>query len=90
MAPITTTVSTPWGRADRVAEISVPQRVGERQFEVVVELLETRDGQRLVRFAYATERTVRRGPVTLRARDVPRLWKAIARSPELAETLERG
>lgn len=83
-------ITTPWGKAERVAEVSVPQRVGERQFATVVQLLETDDGQRLVRFAYATDDTVRRGPVTLRARDVPRLWKAISKSPALAAALDRG
>jgi hypothetical protein len=40
-----------------------------------------------VRFAYSTGGTARRGPVTLRARDVQRLVEGLARCPQLAETL---
>jgi hypothetical protein len=40
-----------------------------------------------VRFAYSTGGTARRGPVTLRSRDVQRLVDGLARCPQLAETL---
>jgi hypothetical protein len=33
---------------------------------------------------------VRRGPVTLRERDVARLWQAVGRSPELTSALRNG
>lgn len=66
---------------------SVPQRAGERRFSVVVELLETRTGERLVRFAYATQGSARRGPVTMRARDLERLRAALERAPVLREAL---
>jgi hypothetical protein len=52
-----------------------------------VELLETRNGERLVRFAYTTEGQARRGPVTFRARDITRLRDQLARHPALAEAL---
>jgi hypothetical protein len=73
-------------------ETTVPQRAGERRFTVVVQLLETRDGERLVRIAYATggsadRRRARRGPVTMRARDIERLRAALERAPALAEVL---
>jgi hypothetical protein len=67
--------------------LAVPQRAGERQFASVVELLENDRGERLVRFAYSTGGVGRRGPVTLRARDVARLHAALAKTPELAAAL---
>lgn len=83
------TVSTPWGRAALSAEVTVRQRAGERRFATHVQLLDS-GGERLVRFAYATGGTVRRGPVTLRARDVERLLAAIDGCPELARALGRA
>ena len=65
----------------------MPQRAGERRFAVVVQLLETRSGERLVRFAYTTQGSARRGPVTMRARDVERLRAALARAPVLRAAL---
>ena len=86
----TASAATPWGAAAILEEVSIPQRVGERRFAVVVQLLETGSGERLVRFAYTTDGTARRGPVTLRARDLARLHDALRRHPELAETLGLG
>ena len=40
-----------------------------------------------MRFAYATDGTSRRGPVTLRERDLAKLRKALERLPSLAATL---
>ena len=79
--------ATPWGPASILEEVSVPQRAGERRFAVVVQLLETRSGERLVRFAYTTQGSARRGPVTMRARDVERLRAALARAPVLGAAL---
>ncbi|HEY4621569.1 MAG TPA: hypothetical protein VIG93_07680 [Gaiellaceae bacterium] len=62
------TAATPWGAAAVVEEVSVPQRAGEKRFTVVVQLLETTGGERLIRFAYSTQGAARRGPVTMRAR----------------------
>jgi hypothetical protein len=81
-------VATPWGAATVVEEVSVPQRVAEKRFSVVVQLLETRSGERLVRYAYSTAGSARRGPVTMRARDLERLRAALERAPVLAQTLE--
>jgi hypothetical protein len=78
--------TTPWGAATVVDEVHVQQRAGEKRFASVVQLLET-DGERLVRFSYATEGAVRRGPVTLRIRDLERLHSELAKHPELAATL---
>jgi hypothetical protein len=83
-------VSTPWGKASVVEELTLSQRAGERRFGSVVQLLEATSGERLVRFAYTTDGTARRGPVTLRARDLERLRAALARSPELKEALMGG
>ena len=81
------TAATPWGPAGIVEEITVPQRAGEKRFSVVVQLLETRSGERLIRFAYTTEGSARRGPVTMRARDLERLRAALERAPVLKEAL---
>ena len=70
-----------------IDEATVPQRAGSKRFTVVVQLLETRDGERLVRFAYATDGSARRGPVTMRARDLERLRAALERAPALGEVL---
>jgi len=83
-------VATPWGRATLVEQVTVAQRAGDRRFSALVQLLEAASGERLVRFAYATDRTARRGPVTMRARDVVRLRAALAEQPELSEVLGLG
>lgn len=85
-----TRVTTPWGQAQKVGEAVVPQRAGDRRFSTVVQLLETENGERLVRFAYTTDGIVRRGPVTLRERDVTKLWEAVRRAPDLDATLRNG
>jgi hypothetical protein len=79
--------ATPWGPADLVEELTLPQHVGGKRFASRVELLETAKGERLVRFAYSTDGTNRRGPVTLRDRDIARLRSELARHPALAEAL---
>jgi hypothetical protein len=83
------TVSTPWGKATTVEQVSLAQRAGERRFATIVELLETTDGERLVRFAYTTDGSVRRGPVTLRSKDVERMQQLLGRTPELRKALGR-
>jgi hypothetical protein len=82
-----TKTATPWGRAELVEELTVRQQAGERRFASVVQLLETVDGERLVRFAYSTGGVARRGPVTLRQRDVARLHELLAKHTELSEAL---
>jgi hypothetical protein len=82
------TTATPWGRATLVEELTVPQRAGDKRFASVVQLLETEKGERLVRFAYSTDGTARRGPVTLRPRDVERLRQALAKHPGLEAALK--
>ncbi len=67
--------------------MSVAQRAGERRFATVVQLLETGDGERLVRFAYTTGDSARRGPVTLRAKDLERMRKLVERAPGLKDAL---
>jgi hypothetical protein len=72
--------STPWGASEVVEEVTVPQRAGEKRFATIVQLLSDAKGEELVRFAYSTGGTARRGPVTLRARDLERLrslWTSI-------------
>ncbi len=79
--------ATAWGEATIVEEVTLPQRAGDKRFASVVQLLEDAKGERFVRFAYTTDGTARRGPVTLRARDLERLRSALAEHPELAEAL---
>jgi hypothetical protein len=83
----TSKLTTPWGQATLVERVSLPQRAGEKRFSSVIELLESTQGERLVRFAYLTDGVARRGPVTLRARDLARLHAALEKTPELAEAL---
>ncbi|HEX4521568.1 MAG TPA: hypothetical protein VH063_18485 [Gaiellaceae bacterium] len=78
------TAATPWGNATVVDEAKVVQRAGDRRFATLVQLLETPEGEPLVRIAYTTDGIVRRGPVTLRARDLERLRDAIRARPTLA------
>jgi hypothetical protein len=84
------TSATPWGRAETVEQLTLPQRAGEKRFASVVQLLETDNGERLVRFAYTTGGVARRGPVTLRLRDLERLRTALAEHPGLAEAVLGG
>ncbi|HEY6960496.1 MAG TPA: hypothetical protein VI408_01265 [Gaiellaceae bacterium] len=79
--------STPYGPATLVERVSLSQKAGNKKFSSVIELLETDRGDRLVRVAYSTDGTVRRGPVTLRERDLARLRDELAKAPELADAL---
>ncbi|MDQ4029725.1 MAG: hypothetical protein M3168_01655 [Actinomycetota bacterium] len=79
--------ATPWGKADVVEKLTLSQQAGGRRFGTLVELLETGSGERLLRISYSTDGKARRGPVTLRARDLERLRAALAQHPAIAETL---
>ena len=84
------TTATPWGPAHTIEQLTLPQRAGEKRFASLVQLLETEQGEQYVRFAYTTGGTVRRGPVTLRLRDLERLRTALAEHPQLAEAFGYG
>jgi len=84
------TVATPWGAAHPVEQLTLRQRAGEKRFASVVQLLEGENGERFVRFAYTTGGVARRGPVTLRLRDLERLRAALAEHPALADALFGG
>src|SRR6266498_3814488 len=84
------TSATPWGAAQTLEQLTLPQRAGEKRFATVVQLLETDKGERLVRFAYTTGGVARRGPVTLKLRDLERLRAALAEHPGLAEAFGLG
>ena len=79
------TSATPWGAAKTLEQLTLPQRAGEKRFASVIQLLETDKGERLVRFAYTTGGIARRGPVTLRLKDLERLRAALSEHPELAQ-----
>ena len=87
MAAETIKAATPWGPATLLEELRLPQQAGEKRFSSLVQLLENAKGERLVRFAYATDGVARRGPVTLRLRDLEKLRTALAKSPGLEEAL---
>lgn len=87
MAKTRAKAATPWGAAALVEELILQQRAGDKRFASVVQLLETSKGERLVRFAYTTDGVARRGPVTLRTRDLERLRTALADRPALKEAL---
>ena len=82
--------ATPWGGAHLVEQLTVPQRAGEKRFATVVQLLETDKGERFLRFAYTTGGNTRRGPVTLRVRDLERVRSTLAEHPAIAEALLGG
>jgi hypothetical protein len=82
--------ATPWGPATVLEELRVSQRAGDRRFDTVVQLLEDEKGGELVRFAYSSGGRTRRGPVTLRGRDLERLRSALESRPRLAEALGLG
>jgi hypothetical protein len=83
------TSATPWGAATVVDELSLQQRAGDKRFASVVQLLDV-GGEQLVRFSYTTGGAMRRGPVTLRARDLERLRAELAKHPDLADALGFG
>jgi hypothetical protein len=87
MTKNTASVTTPWGPATPLEQVRLQQQAGDKRFSSLVELLETDRGERLLRFAYTTDGVVRRGPVTLRVRDVVRLRKELAKRPALADAL---
>jgi hypothetical protein len=82
-----TAIATPWGKAMLVDEVRAQQRAGDKRFSSLVQLLEAKDGELLIRFAYATNGTARRGPVTLRTRDLEKLRAALRERPQLTEVL---
>jgi hypothetical protein len=83
-------IATPWGAAHPVEQLTLRQRAGDKRFASLVQLLETDKGERVVRFAYTTDGTTRRGPVTLKLRDLERLRAALAEHPGLAEAVLGG
>ena len=70
---------TEGGPRPTVAVVVFPGSNDDRDAQLALE--------RLVRFAYSTGGAARRGPVTLRAADVERLRRSLAKTPELAEAL---
>ncbi|HEX2292082.1 MAG TPA: hypothetical protein VHH55_02140 [Gaiellaceae bacterium] len=82
-----TRITTAWGKAKVLEEVTLPQRAGQKRFASVVQLLEDEKGEWLVRFAYTTDGTARRGPVTLRNADLERLRERLDDHPALAAVL---
>ena len=82
-----TRITTAWGKAKVIEEVTLQQRAGQKRFASLVQLLEDDKGEWLVRFAYTTDGTVRRGPVTLRGADLERLRDRLDDHPSLAAAL---
>ncbi|HEV8102559.1 MAG TPA: hypothetical protein VGP69_02375 [Gaiellaceae bacterium] len=81
---MTRKATTPWGPAEILEEVKVSQCAGSKTFASVVQLLEAGSGEALVRIAYTTGGTARRGPVTLRLRDLEQLRSKLAEGSPLA------
>lgn len=80
-------IITAWGHAELVEEVTVAQSTDAREFVTRVQLLEDAEGKHLVRFAYSTDDTARRGPVTLRVADLRRLARSLGKAPKLRAAL---
>jgi hypothetical protein len=76
-------ITTAWGRAELVEEVTIPQSNDIKHFVTHVQLLTTDEGEELLRFAYSTDSVARRGPVTLRGADLKKLSKGLGRTPKL-------
>jgi hypothetical protein len=83
-------VTTPWGPAEVLEEARVAQRVGEKRFAATVQLLAGADDQPYVRVSYTTDGVARRGPVTLKVRELERLLTAVRAQPGLAAAFRMG
>jgi hypothetical protein len=81
-------ITTAWGRAELVEEVTVAQSNDAKDFTTHVQLLNTDEGEQLLRFAYSTDAIARRGPVTLRNADLKKLAKALEKKPKLRALLE--
>lgn len=81
-------VSTAFGSAKVLEQINVKQTADGKSFATLVELLETDDGEALVRIAYSTDGIARRGPVTVRKADLRRVAKALEKTPQLKAVIE--
>ena len=80
-------VTTAFGQAEVAEQVTLKQRVNGKQFTTLVQLLEDGKGDWLVRFAYSTDGTARRGPVTFRGADLERLRVALRKTPRLRALL---
>jgi hypothetical protein len=76
-------ITTAWGQAELVEEVSIAQSNDNRHFMTHVQLLASDEGEPLLRFAYSTDDVARRGPVTLRVSDLKRLSKSLEKTPKL-------
>jgi hypothetical protein len=81
------TTATPWGSATVVEEVSLPQSADDKEFASILQLLEIGSGERLLRFAYSTGGVARRGPVTIRVRDLTKLRRLVSKRRELADAV---
>jgi hypothetical protein len=79
--------STPWGRAAIVEEVAVDHDTGERRYDAIVQLLETRDGVQLVRFGSRANGAQRLNCLTLRADELQALEEALIETQRLASVL---
>ena len=73
---------TAFGTAEIAEQVTLKQRVNGKQFATLVQLLEDGKGDWLVRFAYSTGGTARRGPVTFRGADLARRRGVLRRAEQ--------
>lgn len=83
-------ITTAFGTAKLVEQISLRQAANGKSFATIVQLLEGEEGETLVRVCYSTDGVARRGPVTFRAGDVRRLAKMLAKAPRLRAVIEES
>jgi hypothetical protein len=79
--------NTPWGRASVVEEVAVDHDTGERHYDAIVQLLETRDRVQLVRFGSRASGAHRLNCLTLRADELQALEEALIETERLASVL---
>lgn len=79
--------TTPWGRAAVVEEVAVEHDTGERRYDAIVQLLETRAGVQLVRFGSRAQGAHRLACLTLRADELQALEEALIETERLASVL---
>jgi hypothetical protein len=87
---MTRKATTPWGPSEILEEVKVTQRAGTKTFASTFQLLEASSGEALVRIAYTTGGTARRGPVTLRRHDLEQLRSKLAEGSPLAAAFGWG
>jgi hypothetical protein len=78
---------TPWGTATVLEEAAVAHEAAGKRYDGVVQLLETREGEQLVRFGARAGGARRLSCLTLRAEELEQLEESLVEAPRLASVL---